>query len=364
MSHPYNRLRFTIAILSTALAAACGSVVVTPGPEGGSGGTSTSTSGTTTSSAGTAGAGGAVSPMCSIDADCPFVDVCAKPICLLGACSVASLPHGAPCPEGVCDGMGHCVECVTYLDCAPGQLCYDNVCAAPDPSCTDGVLNGDEMNVDCGGSCPPCPCAQHLDCLSGFCLGGKCYEAVLINELRTSGPMGDVFGDEILELRNPGDVDLVFDEGWTIWHRSAQGGCQGKVLRYQGKGQVIPALGRMLLVGPSYAQAVPPDDVLENVSAVASIADAGTVWIEHDGMVIDTLCYFDDTTTLGTLLGSCAEPYECFGPPADNYPHDGTVNGGVNASLTRKEDVGGRPINTLNNAVDFAMVSPSTPQGL
>ncbi|HAA19410.1 MAG TPA: hypothetical protein DCP28_11800, partial [Cytophagales bacterium] len=29
---------------------------------------------------------------------------------------------------------------------------------APDPTCTDGVQNGDETGVDCGGSCgTPCP---------------------------------------------------------------------------------------------------------------------------------------------------------------------------------------------------------------
>jgi hypothetical protein len=40
-------------------------------------------------------------------------------------------------------------------------------------SCGDGVLNGDETDVDCGGSCPPCAtgsdCATAGDCTSGFC---------------------------------------------------------------------------------------------------------------------------------------------------------------------------------------------------
>ena len=43
------------------------------------------------------------------------------------------------------------------------------------PSCTDGVRNGSELDVDCGGpSCPPCAdgkkCVTDTDCQSGICL--------------------------------------------------------------------------------------------------------------------------------------------------------------------------------------------------
>jgi hypothetical protein len=41
------------------------------------------------------------------------------------------------------------------------------------PSCTDGVKNGSETDVDCGGSCSPC--ANTLDCLvAGDCASGNC----------------------------------------------------------------------------------------------------------------------------------------------------------------------------------------------
>jgi hypothetical protein len=40
-------------------------------------------------------------------------------------------------------------------------------------TCTDGVRNGTETDVDCGGSCPACPanrqCAVNADCRSGYC---------------------------------------------------------------------------------------------------------------------------------------------------------------------------------------------------
>jgi hypothetical protein len=48
----------------------------------------------------------------------------------------------------------------------------------PPPTCTDGIQNGDETGVDCGGSCPRCAngtgCANRNDCLSGVCLDGMC----------------------------------------------------------------------------------------------------------------------------------------------------------------------------------------------
>ncbi|MFN3199693.1 MAG: hypothetical protein ACE366_14905 [Bradymonadia bacterium] len=36
-----------------------------------------------------------------------------------------------------------------------GGVCSGGTCAAP--ACDDGVGNGDETDVDCGGSCAPCP---------------------------------------------------------------------------------------------------------------------------------------------------------------------------------------------------------------
>lgn len=40
-----------------------------------------------------------------------------------------------------------------FLQCADDD--NDNI-IEPDPTCTDGIQNGDETGVDCGGSCPPC----------------------------------------------------------------------------------------------------------------------------------------------------------------------------------------------------------------
>jgi hypothetical protein len=46
------------------------------------------------------------------------------------------------------------------------------------PTCDDGLHNGEETALDCGGSCGPCgdlaACGVSEDCLSGVCLEGEC----------------------------------------------------------------------------------------------------------------------------------------------------------------------------------------------
>ncbi len=68
-----------------------------------------------------------------------------------------------PCP----DGSG----CGLPRDCA-SRVCTGSICAAP--TCGDGVMNGDESSDDCGGStCPGCPpglmCRTDADCATGWC---------------------------------------------------------------------------------------------------------------------------------------------------------------------------------------------------
>lgn len=46
------------------------------------------------------------------------------------------------------------------------------------PQCTDGITNGSETDIDCGGSCKPCTlnhsCRVGSDCFNGNCVGGTC----------------------------------------------------------------------------------------------------------------------------------------------------------------------------------------------
>ncbi len=53
--------------------------------------------------------------------------------------------------------------------------------AALAPSCLDGVRDGDETDVDCGGSCVPCAvggaCKASTDCATAACVAGTCEPA-------------------------------------------------------------------------------------------------------------------------------------------------------------------------------------------
>jgi hypothetical protein len=85
---------------------------------------------------------------------------------------------GSDCDDGVCNanqGAGG-----PPIDCPAGATCQ-----CQPPSSNDGVTNGGETDVDCGGdgtpgndSAPPCQtgmiCAQDIDCFWGHCNSGVC----------------------------------------------------------------------------------------------------------------------------------------------------------------------------------------------
>lgn len=76
-------------------------------------------------------------------------------------------------------GGPECQKCAAAKGCSIAQDCQSNACdagACRAPSCTDGVRDGYEGDVDCGGSCPSCAtgklCAADSDCTSGSCSNG------------------------------------------------------------------------------------------------------------------------------------------------------------------------------------------------
>jgi hypothetical protein len=103
-----------------------------------------------------------------------------KSDCTFALCDAEGAAHELPRAAGsmcqsnggrLCDGAGSCVGCLTSRDCKDGQLCLDHDCS--DPPCGDKKLDGDETDVDCGGSCAPCDdalrCKIDQDCASDAC---------------------------------------------------------------------------------------------------------------------------------------------------------------------------------------------------
>ncbi len=109
--------------------------------------------------------------------DVPDDNVCTDGQCVNGAPVQTPLAVGTACANGTtfCNASKTCVACTTNAGCATGTTCYQETGCV---SCSDGVRNGDETDVDCGGSCSPCDdklaCALTKDCKSMKCENGAC----------------------------------------------------------------------------------------------------------------------------------------------------------------------------------------------
>ena len=112
----------------------------------------------------------------------------ASNICKSGACVVSCAPDRLDCDGNATNGcetsfltdIMNCGRCGTT--CTPGNSCVAGVCTTPGATCTDGVRNGSEADVDCGGPCSKCAdgktCVVSADCSSASCVGGRCAAPV------------------------------------------------------------------------------------------------------------------------------------------------------------------------------------------
>ncbi len=102
--------------------------------------------------------------------------------CADGGCGAASCEDGVQNGTetdvdcgGRCDGCEVGLICSVAADCR-SVSCRSGVCAAS--SCDDGVRNGDESGTDCGGSCLDCAAGERCvvagDCSSGVCVENVC----------------------------------------------------------------------------------------------------------------------------------------------------------------------------------------------
>ncbi|MEK6823225.1 MAG: hypothetical protein AABY13_05325, partial [Nanoarchaeota archaeon] len=72
-----------------------------------------------------------------------------------------------------------CPRCLVADGSQPSEYEMPYFCASF--TCDNGIVDNDETDVDCGGSCGDCrngqKCAYWSDCSSGICAQGKCVEA-------------------------------------------------------------------------------------------------------------------------------------------------------------------------------------------
>jgi plastocyanin len=235
--------------------------------QGGTGGVGQGGSGQGGSGQGGSGQGGAggSAPECTLPGDCPPTgNECINRTCVAGTCGTMNVSTGTPlanqtagdCQTAVCNGSGgvsslpddadinddnetcttdtcnlgipihtpvlvgtacnenggaHCSATGTCVECTDNSHCLvtgycdltTNTCVAP--TCSDGVQNGTETGVDCGGTCGACnnsACTQNTDCASH-----NCYENICAAALN-----GCDF-DTATDLTNMSGVTITFANG-------------------------------------------------------------------------------------------------------------------------------------------------------
>ena len=81
------------------------------------------------------GTGGTYTVHCTTDSQCPQ-DACNRGVCIGQTCSLNPKPQGTPCPNGVCNGAGSCVQCGD--DAGSCVQCADDI-ECPQDACNRGV---------------------------------------------------------------------------------------------------------------------------------------------------------------------------------------------------------------------------------
>ena len=224
----------------------------------------------------------------------------ALPTLFLVSCEDDSLlPPTAFCADGIMNGTetgidcgGNCTPCAGTPTCTDGIMNGDETgvdcggsctpCAAP--TCTDGIMNGDETGVDCGGS--SAPCAVTPSCTDGIMngdetgidCGGSCPNAC--------NPTGEYMTGDIIGTGDPSatpfaaNLVLGFDDGTTLEFQSDQS--QERQLFF-----IVPpgvATGTYDLVNTSgfsaeYKEFGEGTYTTESGSIVITSHDTGTQWL-------------------------------------------------------------------------------------
>jgi hypothetical protein len=139
-------------------------------------------------------------PAMEIDPNDPPVDdqnLCTKKLCVGGVPTKMPVPSGTACQGGgTCDGAGVCFACMTNGDCKtmgtnPTCDLTTHTCI----SCSDGLLNGQETAIDCGGNCGKCDgdtCGMDKDCAGHPCIDKICCATTCTGICRACNVVGSL----------------------------------------------------------------------------------------------------------------------------------------------------------------------------
>jgi hypothetical protein len=192
------------------------------------------------------------------------------------------------CTDGVTNGSETdvdcggttCDKCADGLKCINGNDCQSGVCSAGRcmvPTCSDGVQNGLETDVDCGGQgdplCDRCgidkKCILDSDCAVGVCVDGVCKYIDIVTVSGVRQWADGSYATSALAYRNPNPPYYYDGDTGDGMYKIYSGGTIIRVwcdMTYDGGGWTL------VLLNSSYD--VPPKptwtEVVNNVNSTGS----------------------------------------------------------------------------------------------
>ena len=175
------------------------------------------------------------------------------------------------CASGACSDEWKCTEktCTKAADCGEGYVCDDKtkLCKVAE-TCSDGIKNQDETDVDCGGSCQACAntkaCKQNSDCLSNQCKGEVCTGEIpekaevanlVINEVMSQPDSKVFFGQtkgtqcDFVEIVNLTNKQQNLDGIKLNIVRTDEGNKKGDASASHDLKGIIPGKGAVVVLG-------------------------------------------------------------------------------------------------------------------
>jgi hypothetical protein len=236
----------------------------------------------------------------AIDAPASTIDAADTPIDAPGSCTDGTRNGNETDVDcgGSCSACADTRTCALATDCTSG-VCTNTVCQAP--SCSDGVRNANELDVDCAGHCGArsCDanqaCGGNADCASNLCTNAVCVQPKRVfvsSAIYSAGEIGNLAGGDAKCQAMASAASLTGT--YRAWLSSSSVSAAARMTQ----ASVPYVLVDGTQVGDNFADLL--DSTLDNAinrtetgavpAASEAICDAATEWV-HTGTRADGTLY-------------------------------------------------------------------------